>query len=734
MSYYSTPLSKSTYSTYNTSQSNRPVSSASKYENTTTSSIYPKYQSIINTTPDPKKYQIPFDDLDLDLEPINTREVLPSFFGYNNSKNEDQLADVPNLRRFCSKSTKTSVHLVLGCALFEKIIENDKSSLIQTEIIESLRYLQTHRNIPNERQIAYQNAENDFEAIMKFIKRCEYLALSYDTNKAAKIKKQFYQEVKKEVYYPRTIATSTRAVFLAYMLKSSSKISQNFKDNLWNEPYIFDDFYLREICQLFVAIFSFKVDLLEINLSTKKISKYELEPYSKMSKSLTDIVLIYAFPFIGQCEYKALCFPEKQTFTANSQSQGTQGSESNYKMQKYDNGRSDFSPSMNEEIQRKLYGTDTNQSKIPTFKTTDPLISTVSNGANTKTNDELELVECTLCGGPLRRSDVFENKGCYHRYCIYCIQEMDYVDRVLCPLKGCSKPLIASEIRIFVKIFYDRQKSIEEAAEKTPIKTQSPLKTSPKTELTKEQISSVKVEQMQCVSCKRKVDASKIFENHCGHGYCIECTQAVVESNNRWCFLSSCPNKVDLAKMTSFLTNLFTDDMKIMQLSCKSCNNETQFQYQKTCKPDYYKCSNCKHISCVKHDDLMVKCLCYCEKCLNSLEYNLKTMGKSCQKCGKGYCTLCGENTTERRRCDCICPICLNKKTRKTDILCESCLTNPTTCPDCYDVMDEYTEVKLPCGHKVCITCKQLSYEPKSPALACKVCLKTDQRFQNRKF
>lgn len=138
-------------------------------------------------------------------------------------------------------------------------------------------------------------------------------------------------------------------------------------------------------------------------------------------------------------------------------------------------------------------------------------------------------------------------------------------------------------------------------------------------------------------------------------------------------------------------------------------------------KPDSFNGGSGKTLSSVKHRDNMTKCASVCDKCLNPLQFSLKTMTKQCEKCDKESCRTCGEKTPGRKCCECVCPICLNKKSRKTNKLCDACQVRPMICLLCGDLLDGSNEVKQACGHKICFTCKQFDYECEKPP-SCLIC------------
>ena len=65
-------------------------------------------------------------------------------------------------------------------------------------------------------------------------------------------------------------------------------------------------------------------------------------------------------------------------------------------------------------------------------------------------SDELMgMATCDTCMAPVNNIDVFENKLCGHKTCIYCLQDIEFKLTPLCILRKCSKALDHNSLNIF---------------------------------------------------------------------------------------------------------------------------------------------------------------------------------------------------------------------------------------------------------------------------------------------
>ena len=728
-------------------------------------------------------------DVVIDTEPVETSKAL-GFSSIHSSTLpmfKTGLSNLPNIRRFSKKSGSTPIYLVLGCILLENIIEVE-NALVYDEMKDALNYLQQHAEVKDVRKIAYLQAEKEFNSIIaqiqsqRLAKTTSFKANSTSENK--KLIKFLYEEILASSANLQTIATTTRAVFVSCILQDQSVGSKDFRDQLWNEPFILYDTHLKSICQLFSTTFSFKVDLIEINTESfmkEKFKKMEIYPHSSSKDFIFQVALLnivgkernfraFGYPAIAQPKPVFQPNPMQEAesnakIIPNGQSQYTSKADANISKGQFNND------SDKKIMDQSIPSTDTsekgleNQKKItdplakyavdplakyavdplakytvdPDKKTYEPIqkpneinpkttepqqqtkgvepgtqspTKTIKDSKKVETpkkEDETALITCSLCLAPVRKCDVFENKTCHHRYCIYCLQEMDIKFFTMCYLKKCISTLDPLAIKKFVND-YEQQKKNENFENGT----------SQKSGEKKDQI-----EYKTCNNCRLQRDQSKMFENTCGHRFCNYCMQSKIDERSRFCPVMTCPKYFDTKKLGLYMEQLVRDSMTSMKINCKSCKDQSELQYQKGAKPDYFKCSKCSTVTCLRHHDLMVNCNCSCDKCLSTFELNIKTMIKSCRKCGKRQlCAVCRDLDVDPRGCSCVCKNCLGKKSNKADRFCEKCLDQQTQCVECNDVLDECNEVFQPCGHKICITCQQMAFErdPKAKSYSCSLC------------
>ena len=573
-------------------------------------STFPKYPSSIHTTPSPTKTlsKDVFSDLQLDIEPIETRKILPFPIGKNRLSYVDELAHIPTLRRFSSKSTNPSIYLVLGCLLFEKIIENEAGVAIQERISAALRFLQLEMSISRESSSHYKYLEEDFNAIIEFIRKTKYsLSEPNSSKKASIIIKKFYEMIDGETSKRKAIASLTRAVALHYVMKNPTAFTFTIRDCINNEELSLSEIFNEKLCGVFSEALNFKIELLDVSTLTERVFKTDIYPNKYKTSYEFEATVLVVGNGIKDCEYKAIGYRSKKQLVEEKSS--IQELESNYQLQKDPTKQGNgYTVLQNEDPVNKIRQTLVPQNKELVEKYSSPFSTQQSNGSTSKANKEPELVECDFCHAPLRKSDVFENKTCSHRFCVYCLQDADYERRFFCLLLSCHGRMISAEVRQFVTNFDERQKSQEVIPEKPQIKT------SPKTEVSPQKPIKSDSKLIACDSCSSKFGEMMLFQNYCGHRLCLNCAQTRVNAYSRFCPSFSCSKLLDQAALLLFLEQFTADETHIMSLTCKACSNPVQFEYQPSSRPDYYKCGSCKTISCVKHGDIMAKCGCFCDK------------------------------------------------------------------------------------------------------------------------
>ena len=618
------------------------------------------------------------------------------------------------------------MYLVLGCVLVENIITNDKSN-IHEGITEALRALKNSYdyNISVEQKMAYLEAEGDFTSIILTIQQRKASLTREDPSLNIKNTiKHFYEGYISNPRHAKTIIIATRGVLLNYLLKSSERSDESLKYQLLNDKDWVSDIYLKDMCQLFAVVFDYKINFLEVQSASGSMGKTECYPKTG-SNSFSFVITILRVRDKEQ-DYKAFAYPVSQSAIKKSILQ--QEVVSNEKATEQVNKRQqeDLAPSSTE-ANIEDYSTSPLKQSISQYEDHKPCEQTITTDkqipTTIATQYEEELAGCSVCQAPLKKSELFVNRVCGDRYCIYCIED-NYVFSTLCLNRSCFTSLDTEGIQIFISI--KRSENVE-VQQQQPQQQPSTTNTTPKKEVLKESPPKQQTDYINCNACFCHNDKSKMFENSCGHFYCTNCIQRNIEFGRKFCFAAACTKYLDSSALNDFFDKLITDDMRVMIVVCKACSTENQFEYQKTSKPDYFKCGGCTLVSCLKHEDVMSKCLCYCDTCLHSLEFNLNNFSKSCRKCHKGYCSVCGEKRTAVGDiCKCVCLFCFGKKANESDKICSACLNKPACCPNCNDVLDSYNEYAQICGHVICLTCERLQIQEqdivKKADYSCLIC------------
>ena len=284
-----------------------------------------KYSSPIHTTPSPTKTlsKDVFSDLQLDIEPIETRKILPFPIGKDRLRNVDELAHIPTLRRFSSKSTYPSIYFVLGCLLFEKIIENEAGVAIQERISTALRFLQSEMSISRESRSHYRYLEEDFNEIIGFIRKTKYsLSEPNSSKKASIIIKKFYEMIDGEISKRKAIASLTRAVALHFIMENPTAFTFTFKNcikneelslsDIYNEELSLSDIYNEKICGVFSEALNFKIELLDVSKLIDRVYKTDIYPNKYKTSYEFEATVLVVTNGIKDCEYKAIGYRSKK--------------------------------------------------------------------------------------------------------------------------------------------------------------------------------------------------------------------------------------------------------------------------------------------------------------------------------------------------------------------------------------------------------------------------------------
>lgn len=694
---------------------------------------------------DPKKYldtnQLYKHDIEADLEPIATHLGLklnaidqrahPLF-----KKNLDYL---PLIRRFSDKSKSVSIYMIFGCILVENIIEHENEELY-FQMTDAFKYLLLQKEITEEQRRIFNHVEGDFLLLISSIQkeRQSFHHVLDSSVKKDKLYKYLYSIV--NVRWLMILTLAAKAVFAAFAMKHPLMVPKEISDELKKETVFVHDVYIREFCQLFALMFSFKIDLFDINTETygrEKIHKTEIYPDPYTRDFIFHIAILnvigkggdfkaFGYPRtdlsksenlfdnyqLPQVDLQAYIDVESPVITEQQKHIFSNGEQMQEKDSNHINGET-IDPIMklsNQEIPKPPENNTSNKEDLSKQEE-----NPSKQEGNSQVEQDLELVTCSMCQVPIRRPDAYTNLDCNHNYCIYCMQEETVHDVRICLVRGCSRPTNCQEMKKFIHDHNDKQ--IEEIYSPSgkAIKISSPVKTAEEQKILEEPLLKA------CNLCKNLKYKSEMFENTCGHTFCPNCIQTGADHLTK-CLQFACQKNLDSKRLMAFIEKLNKDHLLTMKIYCRECQEEIVFHYQKGAKPDYFKCT-CKTITCLKHNDMMSKCLCLCDKCLSSFELNIKTMIKACRKCESSrFCALCGNQSVNGRGCDCVCKSCLSKKTDKEERLCKKCLSDQTDCAECHDLLDEMSEFLQICGHKICIPCQQQIVMQEDNKYRCAIC------------
>ena len=649
---------------------------------------------------------------EVDTEPVETKKAINflSIHPLNVKQIQDTLAYVPKLRKFISAPT----YLLLGCILLENLIEHE-NEIIYTAIITEMENLERHPNIRPDQKYLFSEAKNNYNKLVEHIQsERDYLVSKYtqspEVNKM--LVKKIYDKFMNQKTYVEAITVTFRGILLSYIIQRYKlAYSEEFLNQVKTEPFLLDNKYLPEACQMFSTIFSYKIDLIEVNFQTtgkERVDRFEIYPNPSSKEYVFSTVIFNVVEKTRR--YKALGYPVEMPKKIDGSNQMVMEPESKSK-------KSDSS-FMQTESPNKMAIEDNRMEEI---KHPGPEIPGRSKNLASHSMETAGTEVCNVCSVPVDKLDVFTNKYCGHRICVYCLKDSELRYTSECFMRVCRSKMDAGSLLAFVRNY-------EERAQKEQLNRSTAPSDS---KMMSEQDSGNKQLLEECDACGKMKNNKNYFTNSCGHRYCLDCIQKRIDFTSRFCAERNCPKKLDSEVLRRFMGKDMDIETVSLKLVCGRCRkeNDVVMQGTGTVKPDYVKCVKCGSLSCVKHGDLIEKCLCFCDTCLKLLELNIKTMVKACNRCRKQFCAVCGEKKAGFQTCDCICELCLDKKSHRRNKLCDSCSKGQTQCPFCLDQLDEQNEYVQTCGHKICINCRWdiceefLSKKPGSGP-SCPVCVR----------
>ena len=694
-----------------------------------------KYSHHSKIISDDQNLQFIFNDGEIDVETVESALFLKS--AATNAellgKFQEEMTNIPFIRRINLKSSPDSaIYLTLGCILLDSIIE-DLNSSARKLITAAFIVLINQTNYDPYLQRIYDKANRGYANLIDYIKsERDDLLDTTETSALAKhvLYARVYEKLSTTEEFVTAIVVSVQALFYEYITShKGDDLYPGFVENVSKSVYFLKDKYIKHACNLFAIITESRVIFLDVNFDATSMYKIRTDyPTESVKKGYKPEVVVVKITQQKK-EIKAIGYPIKQENAHN----GAQESHKIISASSTKTKTIDSTVKMNGDLVEEVKSDhkaqngckeDVSLKPVPLEETKDDGTAKEQVVDDQSVDNQPEvLVPCEICGVPVSKVNVYENPGCKHCICAYCIKDNDYRGRDYCLLQRCYQTLIKGKIKKFIEDFDKRQQQEEEEFLKISKKNsgtsqnkeeqKSPAKSSPKKPTTAE-----------CDYCFIKKDTDKLFINPCGHSFCVNCIQNKVTHNSKYCPEARCYGLFDFDGADNFIVQVMIEEQVSSKVTCISCKEEIELHYSKSAKPEHYQCQKCNTAICLKHENVMSECLCRCDQCLEEMELNIRTMIKFCKKCSKGLCSLCGERKTSDEACACLCANCFEKKSHLEDKLCHSCSAQTEYCPVCFDNLDEGNEHRQMCGHRICVRCTQDIFEIPSyrKPYACPIC------------
>lgn len=330
-----------------------------------------------------------------DLEPTETVNAVKFVLGQEtlSQKTLDLLKNISGIRRF--RADPSPIYLMLGCGMLENLIDYD-NGMVNVEIKNALKVLQNHALVPPEQQLMYKQIELEYDNLIGFIQKEVETSIGTEIGKRkVLLVRKIYEAILARPVCATTVGGLGRAVFVAHVLNEADKLEQKTIDEeiLTQVSHVSDN-YLKKMCQAFAHLFSFRVNLIEI----------ESNPFGDEFIKREEI-----FPDIGNREYAF-----EVVFLSIS------GKKINVKGISYSAG--DWGHYKPQSIGR-------------------PVNLVV----------DMELLPCSVCAAPVDKNDVYKNVKCGHVYCKYCLEDHSFKTKTVCLVDLCFEPLNSQEIRSFLE-------------------------------------------------------------------------------------------------------------------------------------------------------------------------------------------------------------------------------------------------------------------------------------------
>lgn len=687
-------------------------------------------------------------DGEIDVETVE-RDVILKIIPHSRA----DLESVFEWRRINLKITPDAApYLALGCILLDDLIQN-KKSLFQKRVPQALKYLTNREAVKQNFRRAFETAVGEFEKLVEEIRLEREYRESVEESQLVAIQATSFQTYNglNQGKNAKTLILSVQALLLRFIMENSiSNVDKGFLQCVRNTLYFLDSKYLRIACLMFAAICSYKISFFDYTSSDK--NPYKAEFYSDpKTKEFSAQAFVLSIPETKGSTMIAIGYPVTDSM-AGYKLQG------NYLSEKGSmNGKKEIKIKIEPKEEALSEDIEDVQSVSSDFSIDEDYLQ-----MKQKMEEEKTLEMCDMCKASLNLSYLFYNRYCKHNICVDCLNDLGLRSKGFCPVGPCTSRMSFTEMSEFLKRFQKR-KAREEEPKKTKIllkensydshgnrsdksfvngaqvlSRKPSLKDQPKA-ISKNGNSAFKpvnsnheksaLGQLlgRCYNCSQRKEETQLFMNLCGHRFCISCLQNKSMLKSASCPVRECPHPFDYEGMNLFMDPLVAKEEELEftseKLTCQNCQETKEFEFQKSTKPVYYKCENCRVVSCIKHKNVMSKCQCYCEKCLTEIEYSAKTLVKWCKTCHKGVCTMCGEEKTSKELCKCVCAICFDNNPDPHNRICQPCSTHGKYCQICMDILDEMNEYLLECGHRICITCNRINLSAsQSKPYACKTC------------